>query len=155
MMKKIITIVVPLVISFNLYACPDLVGKYNKCKSEVNPKMRGQYIIDQHQESNFEVYTVQFVDDETGEAKTDTIPTNGSVVSRKERVPKIGVNVRVEAKSTCDATAVVTDSQIYFMGAHSGHFTTKIYKTGTTLHSDIDGSYLSRDIHKRITCELQ
>lgn len=117
--------------------------------------MRGEYLIEQHQENNYEVYKVQFIDDETGEEKTDTIPTNGSVISRKERVPKVGVNVRVEARSKCDTNNVITDSKIFFLGSHVGQFTTKIYRTGNTLHSDIDGSYLSKDIHKRITCELE
>lgn len=153
MNKKIILILCS-IISYNLYACPNLVGRYNKCKSEINPKMRGEYLIDQHQENNYNVYTVQFIDDETGDAKTDTIPTDGSKVTRKERVPKVGVNVRVEARSSCIAESVVTESELFFLGGNVGHFTTKIFRTGNTLHSDIDGHYLSKDIHKRITCEL-
>lgn len=154
-MNKIIKMILPLTISFNLYACPDLVGRYNKCKSEINPKMKGEYLIDQHQESNYEVYKVQFIDDETGDEKIDTIPTNGSKISRKERVPKIGVNVRVVASSTCADESVVTESEIYFLRGNVGHFTTKIFRTGTVLHSDIDGHYLSKEIHKRIVCELE
>jgi hypothetical protein len=153
-MNKIIITISSLAISLNLYACPDLVGRYNKCHSEIRP-MKGEYVIDEHQENNYSVFQVQFIDDETGEVRNDTIPTNGSTISRKERVPKIGVNVRVEASSTCQLDQVVTESQIYFMGANVGHFTTRIFRTGTTLHSNIDGRYLSKDINKQITCELQ
>jgi hypothetical protein len=153
-MKNILITFCSIIISLNLYACPELVGKYNKCHSEIRP-MKGEYVIDEHQENNYSVFQVQFIDDETGEVRNDTIPTNGSTISRKERVPKIGVRVRVEASSTCTADQVVTESEIYFMGGNVGHFTTKIFRTGTTLHSDIDGHYLSKDIHKRIACELQ
>jgi len=155
-MKNILITLIPLTISFNLLAaCPDLIGRYRKCKSEVNPNMRGEYIIDQHQENNYTVYKVQFIDDETGDEKTDTIPTNGVVISRKERVPKIGINVRVEASSTCAFNQVVTESELFFLRGNVGHFTTKIFREGKTLHSNIDGHYLKKDITKRITCELE
>ena len=140
--------------SFNLYACPELVGKYNKCHSEIRA-MKGEYVINEVRENDYSVFQVQFIDDETGEVRNDTIATNGIVVSRKERVPKIGIRVRVDASSKCTTDAVVTDSQIYFIGANVGYFQTKIYRTGTTLHSDIDGQYTGKEIHKRITCELE
>lgn len=142
-------------VSLSAYACPELVGRYNKCKSEVNPNMRGEYLIEQHQENNYMVYNVQFIDDETGEARNDIIVTNGVKVSRKERVPKIGIKVRIDASSSCTQDAVVTNSQIYFLGSNVGYFVTKIYRSGTTLHSDIDGQYTGKEIHKRITCELE
>lgn len=155
-MKKQLLFLSLSLLSINVYAtCPALTGKYANCKSEINPKMRGAYIIEQHQENNYEVYDVKFIDDETGEERHDKMATNGVKISRKERVPKIGINVRVEASSTCEGNAVVTTSDAFWMGGRVGQFVTKIYRTGNSLHSDIDGSYIGRDIVKRITCELE
>jgi hypothetical protein len=140
--------------SLNSYACPELQGRYNKCFSEIK-KIKGEYIVDQHQESNYEVYNVEYNDDETAENRKDLIKTNNLIDSRKEKLPSLGVNVRIEARSYCEANAVVSNADVFFLGAKVGSFVSKIFIEGNLLKSNVDGSYLSKDVHKRIVCELE
>lgn len=143
-----------LTLSINSYAaCPALQGRYNKCYSEIR-KVKGEYIIDQHQESDYEVYDIEYIDDETGESRKDQLKTDGKKASRKETLPRMGVTVRIDAKTKCVGDAVVSAGNAYFLGAKVGTFTTKIFREGNLLKSNLDGSYLGKESHKRIVCEL-
>ncbi len=137
-----------------LLACPILQGRYHHCHSEIR-QMKGEYIIDQHQENDYQVYNVQYIDDETGQSREDVIKSNSQKISRKETLPRVGVTVRIDASARCDAGFVTSDAEVYFLGAHVGSFVSKIYLEGKLLKSDADGSYLGRDVHKRIVCELK
>jgi hypothetical protein len=63
--------------------------------------------------------------------------------------------VRIEARSYCEANAVVSNADVFFLGAKVGSFVSKIFIEGNLLKSNVDGSYLSKDVHKRIVCELE
>ena len=151
---KLIILISAFSYSFSSYACPQLQGRYNKCFSEIR-KVKGEYIVDQHQENNYEVYNVEYNDDETGENRKDLIKTNNQKETRKETLPRIGVRVKIEASSYCKDDAVVSDADVFFLGAKVGSFVSKIFVEGHLLKSNIDGSYLGRDVHKRIICELE
>lgn len=140
--------------SFPVWSCPQLQGAYNHCHSEIR-QMKGEYIVDQHQENDYEVYNVQYIDDESGASREDVFRTNGVTVSQKETLPRIGVRVRIEAAAHCEGDVVKSEAKVYFLGAHVGNFVTKIYGDGKFIKSDADGSYLGREIHKRIVCELK
>lgn len=140
--------------SLSSYACPQLQGRYNKCFSEIR-KIKGEYIVDQHQESNYEVYNVEYNDDETGENRKDIIKTDNQKDIRKETLPRMGVTVKIEARSNCAGNAVVSDANVFFLGAKVGSFVSKIFVEGNLLKSNVDGSYLGKDVHKRIVCELE
>lgn len=141
-------------LSISAYACPQLQGRYNKCYSEVRP-VKGEYIIDQHQESFYEVYDIQYIDDQTGESRNDQLKTDNKIASRKETLPRMGITVRIEAKTNCENDAVVSVGDAYFFGARVGTFTTRIFREGKLLKSNLDGSYLGKESHKRIVCELE
>lgn len=140
--------------SFNTYACPNLVGRYKNCFSEIR-KMSGEYVVDQHQESDYEVYVIEYNDDETNAQRKDILKTNLEKDIRKETIPKIGVTVKIETRSHCDGNAVVSDADVFFLGAKVGNFVSKIFIEDKLLKSNVDGSYLKKDIHKRIVCELE
>lgn len=144
------------VLSFSLssFACPELQGRYNKCYSEIR-KIKGEYIVDQHQENNYEIYNIEYNDDETGESRKDIIAANNQKVSRKETLPRVGVTVRIEARARCDGDTVVSDADVFFLGAKVGSFVSKIFLEGKILKSNVDGSYLGKDVHKRIVCETE
>jgi hypothetical protein len=135
-------------------ACPTLQGRYYKCYSEIR-NIKGEYVVDQHQENNYDVFNVQYIDDETGETREDVFKTNNEVISRKETLPRVGVRVRIEGRARCEGNAMISDGQVYFMGAHVGSYVTKIFLEGKNLKSTVDGGYLGRDVHKRIACELK
>lgn len=151
---KILTALMLLTLSFKTFACPELQGSYNKCYSEIR-KVKGEYIIDQHQESNYEVYDIEYIDDETGESRKDHLKTDSKKASRKETLPRVGVTVRIDAKTHCEKNTVVSVGDAYFLGARVGSFTTRIFREGNLLKSNLDGSYLGREVHKRIVCELK
>lgn len=140
--------------SFHAFACPQLQGSYNKCYSEIR-KVKGEYIIDQHQENNYEVFDIEYIDDETGESRKDQLKTDNKKASRKETLPRVGVRVRIDAKTQCVGDAVVSIGDAYFMGARVGSFTSTIFREGNLLKSNLDGSYLGKEVHKRIVCELK
>lgn len=152
-MKALIILSV-LSFSLNSYACPELQGRYNKCYSEIR-NIKGEYIVDQHQENTYQVYNVEYNDDETGESRKDVIRTNNQIESRKEALPRMGVTVRIDARARCEGNAVVSDADVFFLGAKVGSFTSKIYLEGKIMKSNIDGAYLGRDVHKRIVCETK
>lgn len=152
-MKKLLAISIVL-ISTSALACPELQGRYDKCYSELR-NMKGEYIVDQHQEANFEVYNVEYNDDETGSNRQDVIKTNNQKVSKKETLPRVGVTVRLEARARCENDQVVSDADAFFLGAKVGSFVSKIFRDGKILKSNLDGSYLGREIHKRIVCQLK
>ncbi len=152
---KLLFIISTLTFSALSYAeCPALQGRYNKCYSEVRT-IKGEYIVDQHQESNYEVYDIEYNDDETGESRTEQFKTNDQVISRKEVLPRINVRVRIEGKARCEGLAVNSDADVYFLGAKVGSFTSSIFREGKILKSNIDGAYLGKDVHKRIVCTLE
>lgn len=139
--------------SLNLYAgvCPVLEGRYPKCKSEIRD-IRGEYIVEQYMKDDVTYYQIHYIDDETNEDRTDAIRADGALESRKERLPRVGIKVRIDSRSRCEAGAVVSDADVYFLGAKVGQFVTKIYKEGDTLYSNLDGKYLGNPLSKRIVC---
>lgn len=151
---KFLVLVAAIFFSFNIYACPNLQGRYNKCFSEIR-KIKGEYIIDQHQESDYEVYTIEYNDDESGDNRTDQLKTNNKIATRKETIPRIGVTVKIEARSTCVDNNVVSKGDAFFLGARVGSFVTKFFIEGNLLKSNVDGSYLGKEVHKRIVCERE
>lgn len=134
--------------------CPQLQGHYDHCFSEIRP-IKGEYIVDQHQESNFEVYNVEYNDDETGESQKEEIRTNNQVISKKQRLPRVGIRVRIEGRARCQGDKVISDADVYFLGAKVGSFTNEIFLEGNTLRSNLDGSYLGKNLQKRIVCTLK
>ena len=82
---KLLILITAFSYSLNSYACPELQGRYNKCFSELR-KINGEYIVDQYQENDYQVYSVQYIDDETGENRQELIKTNNQVEARKERI---------------------------------------------------------------------
>lgn len=135
-------------------SCPELQGRYDRCYSEIRP-IKGEYIVDQHQENNYEVYHVEYNDDETGESQKEEIRTNNQLVTSKQRLPRVGIKVRIEARARCAGTKVISDADVYFMGAKVGNFTNEIFLEGNTLRSNLNGSYLGKNLEKRIVCTLK
>lgn len=143
-----------LALSTGAMACPELQGRYDHCYSEIR-KINGEYIVDQHQENFYQVYNVEYNDEETGENRKEEIKTNNELISSKQTLPRVGVRVRLEARARCAGEKVISDADAFFMGAKVGSFTSEIYLDGTTLRSNLDGSYLGKELHKRIICTLK
>lgn len=139
------------ILSINAYACPDLEGRYPNCKSEIRD-IRGEYVVEQFLKDNVTHYQLHYIDDETDENRSDSIKTDGSLESRKERLPIVGLKVKIDSRFRCTSDAIVSDANVYFFGALVGQFKTKIYKEGNTLFSNLDGSYLGQPLSKRIVC---
>ena len=141
------------IISINTYAseCPDLQGRYPKCKSEIRD-IRGEYIIEQYLKDDVMFYQIHYIDDDTNEDRTDTFRTDGKLESRKERLPRVGIKVRVDARTTCKNNTIVSDANVFFLGKKVGVFKTKIYTEEGTLYSNLDGKYLGKPLSKRIVC---
>lgn len=140
-------------LSTSLYAatCPEMQGRYPKCKSEIRD-IKGEYIVEQYMKDNVTFYQIHYIDDETNETRTDAIRTDGVLESRKERLPRVGIKVRIDSRSKCNGDSVVSDADVYFLGKKVGKFVTKIYKEGETLYSNLDGEYLGKPLSKRIVC---
>ena len=151
-MKYLIALTV-IIISINVYAggCPDLQGRYPKCKSEIRD-IRGEYIVEQYLKDDVMFYQIHYIDDETNETRTDAVRTDGKLESRKERLPRVGIKVRIDSRSRCESNSVVSDADVFFMGKQVGTFKTKIYTEGETLYSNLDGQYLGKPLSKRIVC---
>lgn len=151
-MKIALTLVMAF-LSFNAFSstCPVLEGRYPKCKSEIRD-IRGEYIVEQYMKDDVTFYQIHYIDDETNESRTDAIRTDGKLESRKERLPRVGIKVRIDSHSKCTPDAVVSDADVYFLGKKVGEFVTKIYKEGDTLYSNLDGKYLGKPLSKRIVC---
>jgi hypothetical protein len=151
---KLLMVLSTLALSTGAMACPELQGRYDHCYSEVRT-INGEYIVDQHQENFYQVYNVEYNDDETGENRKEEIKTNNELISSKQTLPRVGVRVRLEARARCAGTKVISDADAFFMGAKVGSFTNEIFLDGNTLRSNLDGSYLGKEIHKRIVCTLK
>lgn len=150
-MKHAITLAT-LFFSFNALACPNLTGRYGKCQSEINPNMRGEYIAEEYIKDGVKYFAVKFIDDETDEERVDTFRTDGVMESRKEKVPKLGITVRVDTESRCENDKVIGESDVHFLGKKVGSFVTKIFKQDGNLHTHIDGKVLTKVFNKRIVC---
>lgn len=140
-------------LSYSAYSatCPDLEGRYPKCKSEIRD-IRGEYHVEQYVKGDVNYYQIHYIDDETDENRTDAIRADGTLESRKERLPRVGIKVRIDSRSKCNTNSVDSDALVYFLGKKVGTFKTKIYKENNTLYSNLDGSYLGKEISKRIVC---
>jgi hypothetical protein len=151
-MKYLIALIVTTV-NINAFAgdCPDLQGRYPKCKSEIRD-IRGEYIVEQYLKDDVMFYQIHYIDDETNESRTDAVRTDGKLESRKERLPRVGIKVRIDSRSRCESNSVVSDADVFFMGKQVGTFVTKIYLEGDTLYSNLDGKYLGKPLSKRIVC---
>lgn len=151
-MKYLIALSIAILsLSVNASQCPNLEGRYPKCKSEIRD-IRGEYIVEQYSKDDVEFYQVHYIDDETNDNRTDAIRTDWKFESRKERLPRVGIKVRIDSRSKCEPGAVVSDANVYFLGKRVGTFKTKIYRDGGTLYSNLDGEYLGRPLSKRIVC---
>lgn len=141
------------ILSINSFAgdCPDLEGRYPVCKSEIRD-IRGEYHVEQYLKDDVMYYQIHFTDDETNESRTDAIRTDGSLESRKERLPRVGIKVRIDSRSKCVPGAVTSDADVFFLGKQVGSFKTKIYREDGTLYSNLDGQYLGKPLSKRIVC---
>lgn len=150
---KFLFALVATLISLNTYAgdCPELEGRYPKCKSEIRD-IRGEYIVEQYLKDDVMFYQIHFIDDETNENRTDAIRTDEKLESRKERLPRVGIKVRIDSRSKCMPGSVVSDADVFFLGKQVGSFKTKIYREGGTLYSNLDGEYLGKPLSKRIVC---
>ena len=150
---KFFIVLITVVFSINIYAsdCPDLQGRYPKCKSEIRD-IRGEYIIEQYLKDDVMFYQIHYIDDETNENRTDAFRTDGKLESRKERLPRVGIKVRIDARSKCVDGTIVSDAHVYFLKKHVGAFKTKIYTENGTLYSNLDGKYLGKPLSKRIVC---
>lgn len=148
---KIVFALLMALLALNAFACPDLEGRYPKCKSEIKD-IRGEYVVEQYMKDDVTFYQIHYNDDETDTSRTDEIRTDGKLESRKERLPRVGIKVRIDSRSKCTGDAVTQDADAFVMGKRVGSFTTKIYKEGETLYSNLDGKYLNKTISKRIVC---
>jgi hypothetical protein len=154
-MKYLMAIIAAtLSISASSSTCPDLEGHYPKCKSEIRD-IQGEYSVEQFMKDETTYYQIHYYDDETNEHRTDAIRTDGITESRKEKLPKVGIKVRIESRSRCNTDSVISDAVVYFLGQKVGIFTTKIYLKNNTLYSDLDGSYLGKPLSKRIVCSQE
>ncbi len=134
------------------YACPALEGRYGNCQSEIR-ELSGEYIIEEYLKDDVTYYFVQKTEsEEDGEILNETIRTDNAKVSRKEKIPKYGVTVRIDTKSRCENNKVIGQSKVYSLGMGVGEFTTVMQRRDNTLYINIDGSVINREIHKRITC---
>ena len=134
------------------YACPTLEGRYGNCQSEIR-ELSGEYIIEEYLKDDVTYYFVQKTEsEEDGEILNETIRTDNAKVSRKEKIPKYGVTVRIDTKSRCENNKVIGQSKVYSLGMGVGEFTTVMQRKDDTLYINIDGSVINREIHKRITC---
>lgn len=139
-------------ISSLAFACPQLEGRYSQCESEIR-KLGGEYIIEQYMERSTQFYHLEKIDmEEGGDVQEETIRADGVKVSRKEKIPKYGVTVRIDTRSRCEGDKVIGDSEVFSMGFRVGEFKTILYKEDQNLHINIDGGYLSKEVHKRISC---
>lgn len=134
--------------------CPEMQGRYPKCKSEIRD-IKGEYIVEQYMKDEVTFYQIHYIDDETNETRTDAIRTDGVLESRKERLPRVGIKVRIDSRSRCNGDSVISDADVYFLGKKVGKFVTKIYKEGDTLYSNLDGEYLGKPLSKRIVCSQE
>ena len=150
---KSILILASLFFSSVAFSCPNLQGKYNNCRSELG-EIDGEYTIDQNQESNYQVYNVLYVNNQNGDSQTQVFKTNNKLESRKEELPSSGVTVRIDSKAHCEGDTVAAVADVFFLGGKVGSFTTSIHLEGSLLKSNVDGSYLGTDVHKRIECQL-
>lgn len=132
--------------------CPYLMGHYTKCHSEIK-EMKGEYVVEQANEKGVEVYHIKYID-EDGAVQEDEFKTDGQKVSRKQKIPSIGVKVRVDGSAICSDNAVVSTGEAYFMGAHVGGFDTTIFKDqDNTLTMKIKAQYLGKTVNKLIQCK--
>jgi hypothetical protein len=152
---KYLVLLFTAILSLSSYSaiCPNLEGRYPKCKSEIRD-IRGEYIVEQYLKDNTMYYQIHYNDDESDESRTDAIRTDGVMESRKEKLPRVGIKVRIDSVSTCNTDSVVSKANVYFLGKRAGQFTTKIYKVDNTLYSNLEGSYLGKEISKRVVCTI-
>ena len=136
------------------YACPQLQGRYNKCSSELK-KFNGEYIVDQHQENDYDVFNVEFNDDVTGEHHSDIIKTDNQSDLKTEKITKFGITTKVDLQTHCEGDKVVSTANVYFLGMRSGSFILKFYRDGKFIKGDVDGSYLGTYVNNHFVCELE
>ncbi len=144
---------ISIVNSFSSYSatCPILEGRYPNCKSEIRD-IRGEYMVEQYLKDDVAYYQIHYIDDDTNEDRTDAIRTDGVMESRKEKLPRVGIKVRIDSRSKCNTDSVVSEAKVYFLGTRVGEFTSKIFKVNNSLYSNLDGNYLGKPISKRIVC---
>jgi len=132
--------------------CPYLMGHYRNCHSEIK-EMKGEYVVEQSNEKGVEVYAIKYID-EDGSIQEDEFKTDGSTTTRKQKIPTIGINVKVVGNAVCDENNVVSKGKAYYAGVNVGSFDTTIFKTeDDTLTMKIKAQYLGKTVNKLIQCK--
>lgn len=133
-------------------ACPNLEGFYDRCLSD-DRQHNGEYKIHQYMQGGVQYYHLQKLNTEDSEDITEeTIRTDGVKVSRKEKLKKYGITVRLDTRSTCKNETVVGVSEAYSMGMKMGNTTTVLSRADGVLHIDIDGTLAGKELRKRYRC---
>lgn len=151
-MKTTLTTIFLTLFSLPIWACPQLAGEYAHCETKsYNPA--AEIVITEYVKNGTRYYDIKKVNgDEDDELQNETLRTDGEKVSRKIKVPKYGVTLRIDTRSQCAGAAVVARSEVFSLGIKVGEFTTKFYKQDNILHTVVDGGYLNREIKKHAEC---
>ena len=137
--------------SFPVWACPQLAGEYAHCETKASSQ--AEIVITEYVKSGTRYYDIKKVNgDADDELQNETLRTDGEKVSRKIKVPKYGVTLRIDTRSQCAGDVVVARSEVFSLGIKVGEFTTKFYKQDNILHTVVDGGYLNREVKKHAQC---
>lgn len=114
----------------SVFACPDLAGKYAKCRTEGEEMARTSLEVSQKAKWGITTYTLVSIDSNTNERETETYRADGKTQVSSERDPETGATVSLATTVACVGNTMKADMVLTYEGEIYSKVTTTFSKDG-------------------------
>lgn len=147
-------IVVLLVSSVSAFACPDLAGTYPTCYStSSNVDDVRDVVILQSTENDVTTYTMNVTQVSTGKEISQTFVSDGTPLTRTDRVSNIGFSVTTVTTTTCENDDLKFDVVLKWGSRSVGRVFTTARIEGNHLLQEIEGTFMGKNFTDTVICE--
>lgn len=141
-------------VTFPVFACPDLTGVYKNCHSSTDPSGLTQVVIEQKIINRYFQYTFT-----TQEVKVDTNPrvekytADGRMKIVADTDPDTGIIMKTETVTTCQNNVLNIKMDATVDSESLANITIKTFKEGNRLTQVFSGVSMGNPVSDTIVCD--
>lgn len=136
----------------SVFACPDLSGKYAKCRTE-GEEARSRLEVSQKTKWGVTTYTLVSIDASTNESETETYRADGKTQVSSERDPETGATVSLATTVACVANTVKADMILTYEDEVYSKVTTTFNKDGNKFVQQVNEDHGNGPQVYTVICE--
>lgn len=141
-------------LSVPVFACPDLAGTYPTCYStNGNVDDVRDVVILQSTENDVTTYSMKVTQVSTGRDISQTFVSDGTPITRTDRVSNIGISVTSITTATCDNEDLNFDVILKWGNRSVGRVVTVARIEGNHLLQEIEGTFMGKNFTDIVICE--